>query len=475
MTDPNIDFAITFLVYLLYGLAFIVLGQSIVTRDLSRSKLPLAKYMYLLAIFGFVHGFHEWFVLYFKISSENLHFIEPATVAWLKLLFMGISYIFLLFFGVLTLSINRKHKMLIIWGTLGIVFALWFAMFAVIDTSSKSHLINRMDLHTRHTFGFVSAALAGIAFIVRSAASKKYSRKGAYHKAMAGVALIFYAVFAGLVPSGELFFKIIPVEAVRGACAMLLTYSLISALHVFDMEKYQILENKLSNLAHSEKLASIGKLAAGVAHEINNPLANAMLNIELLKNSMQGNETCTGSIERVGKIERNLERASKIAGEMLYYSQSKTVSKEPVDLNEIIESSLLLLGGRANYYEIEKDYGDIPPVSAIPWKLEEVIINVLTNSMDAMPNSGKITIRTYIGKKHIIAEIKDSGHGISDENITKVFDPFFTTKEVGKGTGIGLSVSYGIMNMFGGDIKIKNIKEGGALATLLFPKGESNA
>jgi signal transduction histidine kinase len=388
---------------------------------------------------------------------------------------MWVSYLFLLLFGIQTLAINRENRKLIIWGGLVIVFGLWAAMLFVIEKPTHYELINRMDLHTRHTFGFISSLLAGIALIARSAASKKYSKNGANHKAIAGLALILYSFFAGLVPSGVMFFDIFPVEAVRGLCAMLLTYSIIKALHVFDMEKYQILEKKLSNLAHSEKLASIGRLAAGIAHEINNPMANAMLNTEMLKNFMQGNECCKESIDRVEKIEKNLERASKIAAEMLYFSQAQTGETELLNLNEIFESALLLLGNKLKYYTLEKEYGEIQMIDGIPWKLEEVIINVMINAMDAMPNSGTIFIKTYENSKFVKAEIRDTGSGVPEEFLNNVFDPFFTTKEVGKGTGLGLSVSYGIMHMFGGDIKISNSKEDGAVVTLIFPKGGTDA
>jgi signal transduction histidine kinase len=475
MTNYSNDILVYFLVYLLYGLAFFTLGLSIMSKDLSRSRLHLAKYMYLLAIFGFIHGVHEWVDLYLRLNGDKISLITPEIAYLIKLTTMWLSFFFLILFGAKTLAIGTKRPKLILYSILSVVLGLWVARFIVSSDLSGLELLSVMDLHTRHSLGLTGSLLAGIALIVRSQASAKYSKKGARSKMAAGVVLIIYGIFSGLIPSGTMFFEHLPVEAVRGICAIVLTIFLMRALHVFDMEKYEILEKNMSKLAYSEKLASMGKMAAGVAHEINNPLTNAMLNIEMLESDMTKNTCCEKNINRVKNIERNLERASKIASELLHFSQSQTVDQEPLDLHEVIDSSLLLLGNRVKMYTVAKEFGNIPLVMGIPWKLEEVIINILINAMDSMKGSGTITITTEENGKWIKAHFADTGAGISEESITRAFDPFYTTKEVGEGTGLGLSVSYGIMHMFGGDIKIRNSEKKGAVVTLYFPKGEENA
>jgi signal transduction histidine kinase len=208
----------------------------------------------------------------------------------------------------------------------------------------------------------------------------------------------------------------------------------MNALHIFDIERNVLIEERLQRFAQSEKLHSLGKLAFGIAHEINNPLTNVSINIELLKKDLVSQNAPALSEKRFEAIERNLDRATKIAGELLSFSSQNESDFQPTDINDVIVSTLDLLGVRRKAYQITTNLNKVPSISALPWKIEEVFLNVIINAMEAMPEGGSLTISTEQKKGMVLAKIIDSGHGIIPEHLDKALDPFFTTKEVGKGT-----------------------------------------
>jgi signal transduction histidine kinase len=256
----------------------------------------------------------------------------------------------------------------------------------------------------------------------------------------------------------------------RGLTAVLITYFMVKAMNIFNIETRRTLEQQILHLAQAEKLAAIGKLAAGIAHEINNPLTNISLNVELLKDELQNGATPTASLEkRFAAIDRNIDRASRIARELLHFSRRKEEALVPVALNEVISGSLTLLGSRRHDYRIETRLLDLPPVMALAVKVEEVLLNVLSNAMDASPPGGPITIATRCRGPEVVVEISDQGAGIAPERLNQALEPFYTTKEVGQGTGLGLSICYSIMELFRGRIELKSTVGVGTTVRLLFP------
>jgi signal transduction histidine kinase len=240
----------------------------------------------------------------------------------------------------------------------------------------------------------------------------------------------------------------------------------IRALSVFNLEQRELINERLLRFSQSEKLTSMGILAAGIAHEINNPLTNISLNVEMLKDLV-------GSDGKIGKkveaIERNIDRASRIAKELLHFSREKETDLLPTDLNRIISSVKNLLTSQPRWAIIRLNLQDIPNIMGIPWKLEEVFINLLMNSLDASGEKNSIEVKTFCRDQQVVATITDTGHGIKEEHIGRVFDPFFTTKEIGKGTGLGLSVCYNIIRQHGGTLALSNREQGGIIVTLTFP------
>ncbi len=262
-----------------------------------------------------------------------------------------------------------------------------------------------------------------------------------------------------------------PIEIFRSLTAALITYFLVKAMNVFDVETRKTIEQQVLHIAQAEKLAAIGKLAAGIAHEINNPLTNISLNVELLKKELSARSDTEERLEkRFAAIDRNICRASHIAGELLHFSRQKEDTLVLLDLNAVISGSLTLLESRRHNYRIETRLMELPPIMAVAVKIEEVLLNVLSNAMDASPANGLITIVTQWRGNEVLVEVADHGTGISQEYLNQAMEPFYTTKEVGQGTGLGLSICYSIMQLFQGRIELSSTVGIGTTVQLIFPK-----
>ena len=225
------------------------------------------------------------------------------------------------------------------------------------------------------------------------------------------------------------------------------------------------------HLAKSEKMASLGQLAAGVAHEINNPLTGVLFYASLL---LERSDLDDDAKQDLNYIIEDANRCKNIVKSLLVYSRSTDSNKRIVQINEIVDQSLKLIRDQKKFRNIQiRRYlsQEMMLINADTSKLNQVIINLVINAADAMKGSGRITLHSYKDKPHkkIFLEVKDTGEGIPRENLSKIFDPFFTTKEVGKSTGLGLSIVYGIIEEHGGRISVKETGAKGTTFILEFP------
>ena len=229
------------------------------------------------------------------------------------------------------------------------------------------------------------------------------------------------------------------------------------------------IESSQKQLIQSEKLASLGQLAAGVAHEINNPLANISLNAQMLLEDSEDEKIR----RRLSKIENNVDRATRIVKNLLEFSRTPEFHPSYTDINALITKTLDILKHETKKVEVvEKFDKELPEVPVDPTQLQQVFINIITNACQAMPKEGTLTLRTGQTGDIMEIEISDTGNGISPENLTKVFEPFFTTRKVGSGTGLGLSISYRIVEKHGGHIDVKSEVGKGTTFTIKLPAGE---
>lgn len=230
-----------------------------------------------------------------------------------------------------------------------------------------------------------------------------------------------------------------------------------------------------SQLVRSEKLASLGQLVAGIAHEINNPLSGILM----FGTMFAGNKNLTpAQREDAGIIVREAERCAEIVKRLLEFSRTSIPNKKDRSLTEIMCNTLALIEHQANMNNIEivRDFETtMPSIQVDPTQLEQVFINMLVNASQAMPDGGRLTVRIRHDRARdcIVTEIADTGHGIEEADMPKIFDPFFTTKE-GKedgtgGTGLGLSVSYGIVQNHGGRIVVKSAAGQGTTFSIELP------
>ncbi len=232
-------------------------------------------------------------------------------------------------------------------------------------------------------------------------------------------------------------------------------------------------------LMRSEKLASLGQLAASVAHEVNNPLAGIMVYVKLLLKKYKAKELQAEWTEtQLLKMDKELDKTTRIIRNLLDFARQSEPTMRPISVNQVIESALLLVGHQIDLENIKlekKLAKKLPLVLADPDKIQQVLINIILNATQAMPNGGTITIATstaeevLINKSHkntVQIDIQDTGVGIPEENINQLFTPFFTTKEKGKGVGLGLSVVHGIIERHKGKITVDSQPNVGTTFTI---------
>jgi len=236
-------------------------------------------------------------------------------------------------------------------------------------------------------------------------------------------------------------------------------------------ERTQELREIQAHLIQSEKLASIGKLAAGVAHEINNPLGGILIYSHLiLEDTPKGSPHC----ENLKKIVRETTRCKEIVKGLLDFARPKEPQMVPTDIHELLDKCLALMESHAFFQNIriEKSYASVcPRIIADSGQLQQVFMNIILNAVEAMNGNGTLTLRTSLdpARQEVAVEIVDTGHGIKEEDKRRLFEPFFTTKEVGKGTGLGLAISYGIVKKHQGTIDVRSEIGQGAAFTVRLP------
>jgi len=238
-------------------------------------------------------------------------------------------------------------------------------------------------------------------------------------------------------------------------------------------------------IIQSSKMAALGKMAAGIAHEINNPLqiigdqAGWMKDL-LDSEDMKQTENFEEFEQCIKKIERQVNRSREITHRLLRFGRRMETTQELVDINQILMETLTFLENEAHFrdIQIQTNYDDnLPKVSTDPNQLQQVFLNIIDNAIDAVGQSGQIRVETFTDKqnhKQIMVKISDNGPGISRELISKIFDPFFTTKRPDEGTGLGLSISYGIMEKLGGHIAVESEEGKGTTFIISVPQGSSS-
>jgi two-component system NtrC family sensor kinase len=250
-------------------------------------------------------------------------------------------------------------------------------------------------------------------------------------------------------------------------------------------------------------MASIGQLAAGVAHEINNPMGFITSNLSSLnkylgrlgefiaaqdkaiasagfcevnnqiaelRQKLKIDYIINDATQLISESQAGGSRVRRIVQDLKTFSRLDQPESSDVDLNECLETTLNIAWNEIKYVAtLNREYGIIPHVSCHPQQINQVFLNMLVNASQALEGQGEITIRTWCEGEDVFVAVSDTGKGIPPEIINRVFEPFFTTKDVGKGTGLGLSISYDIIKEHNGDIKVESSPEAGTTFTVRLP------
>ncbi len=234
-------------------------------------------------------------------------------------------------------------------------------------------------------------------------------------------------------------------------------------------------------LLSSEKLASVGRLAAGVAHEIGNPLSSIQGYLEIINKRDYLRQS---DRDMVSRVQDEVKRINEIIKELLDYSRPQDESLSLLDLNESVDSALTLLSAQkgCDNIEIKTELGALPMLEANRSSMKQLIMNMVMNSIQAMPEGGSLGVITRAaergGEQGMELMVEDTGPGVPEELIDRIFDPFFTTKQPGQGTGLGLSICYRIVENLGGRIEVKSSPENGSMFTVWLPaavEGENDS
>ena len=242
-------------------------------------------------------------------------------------------------------------------------------------------------------------------------------------------------------------------------------------------ERTKELREMQSHLIQSEKLASLGKLAAGIAHEINNPLGGILIYSNLL---LEDTDKDSPHYENLKKIVKETSRCKDIVKGLLEFARPKEPEVALININEILESSLAIMEKQALFQNItiKKTYeSDMPKIIADSAQLQQVFMNIILNAAEAMVGNGTLTLGTSFNPdgRYIEVKFSDTGHGIKEEDKKRLFEPFYSTKEVGKGTGLGLAISYSIIQQHNGTIEVKSQVGKGSTFTVKLPVLKENS
>jgi two-component system NtrC family sensor kinase len=231
-------------------------------------------------------------------------------------------------------------------------------------------------------------------------------------------------------------------------------------------------------IMQSEKLAAVGQLAAGIMHEINNPLATIGACVAAMQGKLEDGQATTAALgEYLDIIDREVERCSKIVDGLLDFSRPKGQSKAPLSVHALVDETLFLLKHHQRFKRmtVERELAPgLPRILGNKEQLIQALMALLLNAADAMEQAGRLTVRAARGQRgdELVVEIEDTGVGIPREDQSKIFDPFYTTKQPGRGTGLGLSICYGIVEAHRGRIEVDSIPGRGATFRVYLPVAE---
>lgn len=477
-------------VFFIYGLAFLIMGVAILTQPKKGSKFKLANILWLLALFGLTHGTNELLDMWAMVKGKS-----PVldAVRWFMLV---ISYIFLFEFGRRIFYLSREKRPFK-W------LSSFMLCFILVLGFSSADFWKIGGIWARYLLGLPGGILTAFGFYLYYKYKEKELKplKVKKYFLLMSASFLVYGILGGLIVPKANFFPSswlntdsflsvmhIPVQVFRALCAISSTFAIVPILSIFNWETarqiqdslelekkkaaeleeaYNQLKEMSNTLIQAEKMAALGQLASGMAHEINNPLFVISGEAEMLftdKDKDKGTKDASRVI---------IEQSKRIKGlveSVLKFSRKKELKKKPLNVNDVVETTFLLLSYRPKIGNIEivKELDpNLPKILGDENQIQEVFLNIVLNAVDAMEKRGRLTVKTHsekvieygrrmtdkfrVGAELVVIEFKDTGKGMDEEMLKKIFDVFFSTKE--NGTGLGLSICHGIIEAHQGIIE----------------------
>ncbi|WP_428614194.1 sensor histidine kinase [Shewanella sp.] len=458
---------IVFNIYLFYGLVFFSIGCVVVFRNFKYSQLSISPTLWALALFGFTHAFHEWSELYVILFADDISRQYQVLVEWLRLLKLALSFASLMVFSWLLFSILSRSIARIGHGVILLILLAYLVSVVRFSTSLdlSDEMFAQASFYTRLLLGFGSAFLAGCGMAIYGHDLLRQRHDYGQYFVATGVGLWIYGIFAGLVATD----LHMTVPVLRTLASGLVLIALLKALKIFDIEREQQTEAKLKRAVETDKYKAIGQLAMGVAHEINNPLASSTLALDLLERKYPPQDPAQA--EYIQRIRLGISRAAEISKELLAYA--RPVSEEPrqVKLAEVVGSAIKLLSHKQREFDIKVDCPDSLQIMGQKIKLEELLINLLNNAMDASDKGGKICVSALQRDDGIQLSVSDEGQGMDEACRARALEPFYSTKAIGKGTGLGLAICESIVRAHHGSMCIESQPGRGTQISIVFEEG----
>ena len=443
---------IIFNIYLFYGLVFFSIGCVVLFRNFKYSQLSISPTLWALALFGFSHAFHEWSELYVILFEDDIQPQYQVLVEWLRLLKLALSFASLMIFAWLLFGIVPRAFSKIGRGLIIAILALYFVVVGDFSSSLNlsEDLFREAAHYTRLLLGFGSAFLAGCGIATYGYSLMKAEHEYGHYFIATGLGLWIYGILAGLVATD----LHVGVPVLRTLASGVILFTLFKALKVFDIEREMQTEAKLKRAIEADKFKAIGRLATGVAHEINNPLASSSLALELLERKYP--ITDSAQQEYINRVRMGISRAADISKELLAYARPRSESFSSVNLAKVAQAAIRLLSHKRRDYEITVECDQDIQMSGQKIKLEELLINLLSNAMDASEPGGMIQLTIKRDRDGISVSVRDFGHGMDIETVSRAAELCFSTKAIGQGTGLGLAICDAIVRAHHGEMTIQS-------------------
>jgi len=395
------------------------------------------------------------------ITYSNLHIMLDLVVLTVLIHFTGgieNPFIFYFVFHAIAASISLHYRTTYTLATLALAMVLLLVGFEYAGWITHYNLQGFADPTLYHKWSYILPVLVALSTVLYGATYLTSTISGELKKRQREVVRL----------GTELLDK----KTVEVAREKEMQEKLSTAYGELSRSLQQLKESQ-EQLIQAEKLSSLGQLSASIAHEVNNPLSGVLVYTQLLAKKMKNDSLPKEvALEYLSKMESELTRSTKLIRNLLDFARQSPPAFRQVNVNEVIERSFDLAANTAKMQQVQviKELApSLPEISADFDQLQQVCTNLILNAIQAMPQGGKLTLRSSVEKDYLKIEVSDTGYGISAENMPKLFTPFFTTKQEVKGVGLGLAVSYGIVQRHRGRIEVQSKEQEGTIFTVYLP------